>query len=139
MKNNELIVKFRRSDRDCNKEVPKNVIKKGFEGSTAFESLEEAIAYHPSIMDNTKIKQIVSLGINPYKKVELRDKYRKNVPPEFQDDYIYWGPSTLERLDVKEEAVDRGDLKQKKKQKIMQKVRMKKIEEEAGEYDDMDV
>ena len=42
-----------------------------------------------SIMENTKIKQIVSLGINPYKKVELRDKYMKNVPPKFQDDYIY--------------------------------------------------
>ncbi len=64
--------------------------------------------------------------------MELRDKYRKNVPPEFQDDYIYWGPSTLERLDVKEEAVDRDDLKQNKKQKIMQKVRMKKMRKKRG-------
>ena len=81
--------------------------KKDLKGSLLLNPFEETIAYCPSIMENTKINQIVSLGINPYKKVELRDKYRKNVPPEFQDDYIYWGPYTLERLDVKEGAVDR--------------------------------
>ena len=91
------------------------------------------------MMENTTIKQLVSRGINPYKKVELRDKYRKNIPPQYRDDYIYWGPSKDERFGVKEEAKDRGDLKQKKKQKIMQKIKMKRIEEEAGEYDEMEV
>jgi hypothetical protein len=89
-------------------------------------------------MDNYPIEQIISLGINPYKKVELRDKYRQNVPPEFQDDYIYWGPSVGERSGVKKETKDRGDIKKKKKQKMMQMVALKRIEEEAGGLDEMD-
>ena len=131
MKNNAVIVKFRESNRDCDKAVSLNCIPMKFEGSENFETFEEAMAYRPSIMENTQIEQIVCLGINSYKKVELRDKYRPNVPPEYQDDYLYWGPSLDERVDVKEETKDRGDLKLKKKLKVMQKIALKKIEEEA--------
>ena len=48
-------------------------------------------------------------GLRPIKQVEMRDKWRPLVPPEYADDPIYQEPSEDVRLKVK------GDRKAKKK------------------------
>ena len=59
-------------------------------------NLKIAIKNHPKIMENTKIKQIVSQGTNSWKKVEIATKYKVLVTEEHHDDDIYknaepWG------------------------------------------------
>ena len=72
-------------------------------------------------------------GINPYKKVEMNEKYKEFVPLDLQDDELYQPPTETEKNIVKEEKGERGNLRKSKKQKMLEEAEMLKIEKLAGD------
>ena len=55
------------------------------------------------------LKPIQSLGLNPYKKVELWKNYRPVVPIEYHDDEMYEKPDADVTAKVKEERLYRAE------------------------------
>ncbi len=72
-------------------------------------------------------------GIDPYKKVEMNEKYKEFVPLDLQDDELYQPPTQTEKKIVKEEKGERGNLRKSKKQKMLEDAEMLKIEKLAGD------
>ena len=79
------------------------------------------------------MKQIVGSGMNPYKLVETNTKFRPNIPPEYQNDILYNSAKEDDKKFVKEEKIDRDEMKSKKRQKLSKKLAIKMLEEEAAE------
>ncbi len=111
----QLVMKLRKSDRDCDKEIDHFAIKRRFEGRHEFKSLKDAVAHRPNVMRKVSQAMLHPPGINPYKKVELNEKYKEFVPLDLQDDVLYQPPTEKEKKIVKEEKGERGNLKKNKK------------------------
>mgnify|MGYP006969310159 CR=1 FL=1 len=126
-------MKLRKSDQECDKEIDHLANKGGIEGWHEFKSLKDAVANHPNVMRKISPAMIDPPGINPYKKVEMNEKYKEFVPLDLQDDELYQPPTETEKNIVKEEKGERGNLRKSKKQKMLEEAEMLKIEKLAGD------
>ena len=127
----QLIVKIRKSDREMDEEVEHKAIQRGFEGQNALPSLIDAVKNRPNVMKSISPKVIVSQGLNPFKKVEMNEKYKQFIPIQHHDSELYQPPTEKEKVMVKEERDKRVGIKKNKKLKMMKEATMMKIEKMA--------
>lgn len=134
---NQIIVKLRKSDRDCDVPVHHLAIKRNFEGRALYPKLEDAIQNRPNVMKSTPLVHLVSPGINPYKKVEMNERYLQFVPEKFCNDQLYQPPTEKEKKIVKEEKDEKGVVRKNKRKKMMDQEILEKIEVKAiGKLED---
>ena len=119
---NRFLVDLRESNLEEHGISHHQVIKRNFPGRTNYTTLKEAIANRPKDMRQSfrgHLQPIIPPGINPYKQIELKDKYEELVPVEDKDCGLYDEPAPEIRAVVVQEKnkrkVLRVDLKEAKK------------------------
>jgi hypothetical protein len=117
---NTLHVNMRESDLPEHKVTVHKAFKQGFYGRSAFPKgivgLQAAIAARRAIMTaamSDKFKQIVSDGINIFKRVELATKWARIIPQQHANDVFYQMPPIAILDAVKREKILRKDAKLK--------------------------
>ncbi len=103
---------------EYDKEIDHYAIKRGFQGRHECKYLKDAVANRPNVMRQISWAMIYPPGINPYKKVEMNEKYKESIPIQFQDNVLYQPPTESKENIVKEEKGECGDLRKIKNQKI---------------------
>ena len=82
-------------------------------------------------MKSISPKVIVSQGLNPFKKVEMNEKYKQFIPIQHHDSELYQPPTEKEKVMVKEERDEWVGIKKNKKLKMMKEATMMKIKKMA--------
>ena len=72
---------------------------------------------------NSMLVPIHYAGLNPYKAVEMYQKYRPVVPEDFHSDDLYAEPSVKVWSNVKTQKIDRSKFWKKQKRRSMQMTR----------------
>ena len=115
---NTLHVNMRESDLPEHKVTVHKAFKQGFYGRSAFPKgvvgLQAAIAARKASMTaamSDKLKQIVSDGINIFKRVELATKWARIIPQLHANDVFYQMPPKAILDAVKREKILRKDAK----------------------------
>ncbi len=117
----QIIMKLRKSDRECDAAIPHYAVKRGFEGRSLFENLPDAVSNRANVMKAQHIDKLIPPGINPYKKVEMHNKYHVFIPQIHWDDVLYEAPTEKELQIVKEEKKEKSAVRKNKKGKSWMK------------------
>ncbi len=98
-------------------DVEHKAIKRGFEGRNAFPNLKDAVKNRPNVMRSICPEVIVSQRLNPFKKVEMNQKYKQFIPIQHHDNELYQPPTQKEKVMVKEERDKRVGMKKPRNRK----------------------
>lgn len=120
-----FFVDLRESNLEEHQIVRHQAIKRNFPGRSEYTNVRDAVANRPNDMKKLLgelLQPIVAPGINPYKQIELKDKYEELVPVEDKGCGLYDEPAPAIRAVVVQEKdkrkVLRVDLKAAKKKAV---------------------
>lgn len=83
----------------------------------AFPSFNNAVKNRSNVMKSISPKVIVSRGLNPFKKVEMNEKYKQLIPIQHHDSELYQPSTEKEKAMVKEERDKRVGIKKTRSRK----------------------